>query len=197
MKKWEKVLVTLYRLSGESSSAISYEDIVVEAYKTYPDDFALRGYPSYPDASDIHKPLYNSLKARGLVRVSNKTFRLTDAGEHVAEKLLGSSSEPALGVRLTRKQAQAVARYTRSAAAELVTTGQEDQLIDVDCQRFYGFAAWTKPRDARALREEFLAVLTVLRSVNAAEANLLERTDTTIYSRFTHLFEGITDGHST
>lgn len=195
MKKWEKVLVTLYRLTGKNGRAVSYEDLVVEAFKAYPEDFALRGYPKYPDASDIHKPLYNLLKPRGLVRISNKTFRLTEAGGQAAEELLGKSGKQTSGSRLTRRQTQAAERYARSAAVELVTSGKDDQLIDVDCQRFYGFAAWTKPREAQALRAEFLAFLEALRLVDAAKARVLERTDETLYSQFRHLFEGAIDGH--
>lgn len=197
MRRWEKVLVALYRISDNNGKAISYEDLVVAAFKAYPDDFALRGYPQYPDASDIHKPVYQILKPRGLVRISNKTFHLTEAGRQAAGALLSDDSGTYSGVRLTRRQAKALDRYMRSSAVKLVAGGEEDELIDVDCQRFYGFAAWTRPRDAKALREEFRSVLTIALDLAADGSELLERTDSALYTRFQHLFEGSDNGNST
>ena len=195
MRRWEKVLIALYRLSDNNGKAISYEDLVVGAYKAYPDDFALRGYPEYPDASDIHKPVYQILKPRGLVRISKKTFHLTESGRHAAEKLIRPAGTSSPGIRLTRKQTQAIDRYMRSAAVRLVSEGEQDELIDVDCQRFYGFAAWTKPREATALREEFRSVLDSFSTVDAQKAELLRHTDEELYSQFRDLFEEFADGN--
>ena len=194
MRRWEKVLIALYRLSDINGKAISYEDLVVGAFKAYPEDFGLRGYPEYPDASDIHKPVYQTLKPRGLVRISNKTFHLTEAGRQAAEKLSGITGTSSSGVRLTRKLTQAIDRYMRSAAVKLVTDGEQSELIDVDCQRFYGFASWTKPREASALREEFQSALETISSVDAQKAEILRRTDVELYSRFSDLFEEVSDG---
>lgn len=197
MRRWEKVLVALYGLSDNNGKAISYEDLVVAAFKAYPDDFALRGYPQYPDASDIHKPVYQVLKPRGLVRISNKTFHLTESGRRAAEKLTIPTGMSSPGIRLTRKQTQAIDRYMRSAAVSLVSKGEQNELIDVDCQRFYGFAAWTKPREANALREEFRSVLDTLATVDAQKADLLRLTDEELHSRFRDLFEELANGNRT
>jgi len=70
----EKILVAMSRLANGSTKPLKYEDIVVQAFEMFPKDFALRGYPNYPDSSDIHKPLYGILKRRGLVRAAHKTF---------------------------------------------------------------------------------------------------------------------------
>ena len=105
--------------------------------------------------------------------------------------------ETSSALRPTRRQAQAIDRYMRSAAVKLVAGGEEDELIDVDCQRFYGFAAWTKPREAKALREEFRSVLAIAWSVDARKSKILQRTDTALYTRFQYLFEGSDNGNST
>lgn len=188
MNRSEKVLLTLYRLSQDSDRSIQYEDLVVAAYKAFPEDFSLRGYPEYPDASDIHKPIYNYLKPRGLVRVANKNFKLTEAGRRTAQSLIQASTATERH-RLTRHQEMAVERHLRSAAVMLVDKGELDQLIDTDCQRFYGFAPWTKPKEASALREELLDLLDALKFINADKAGLLLRADLALYGRFRHLFE--------
>ncbi len=62
----EKILVAMYALTDGETRMLSYEDIVVKAFELFPDEFALRGYPNFPDASDIHKPLYGPLRRAGL-----------------------------------------------------------------------------------------------------------------------------------
>ena len=47
--KPEKILAVMFDLSKAESKALQYEDIVVEAFKRYPEDFQLRGYPHYPE----------------------------------------------------------------------------------------------------------------------------------------------------
>ena len=61
MERPQKILLTMLELSGGTTKSLKYEDIVVGAFKKFPDEFALRGYPEYPDSSDIHKPLYASV----------------------------------------------------------------------------------------------------------------------------------------
>lgn len=191
MTKAEKILSTLARLCQETDSAITYEDLVVAAFETYPGDFSLRGYPHYPDASDIHKPIYNHLKPQGLVRVSNKTFRITEAGLEAARRLSFASNVeyPEDDRRLTRSQERALRRYEKSSAVQLMSAGKEDDLIDTDCQRFYGFAPWSSPSEASARRQEFLTILDILEQLDTPTASILRTTDQELTSRFGFLLD--------
>src|SRR5690242_7249731 len=83
----EKILIAMYELASNGAGFLKYEDIVVRAFEMFPEEFALRGYPQYPDSSDIHKPLYGALKKNGWVRSSNKAFGLTPLGIERAERL--------------------------------------------------------------------------------------------------------------
>src|SRR5687768_6324691 len=87
----QKILVAMFLLSEGSTKPLKYEDIVVKAFLKFPDDFALRGYPEYPDSSDIHKPLYGVLKRQGLIRSGDKSFSLTERGVTEAARLLGKA----------------------------------------------------------------------------------------------------------
>src|SRR5216684_120989 len=91
LSKPQKILAIMFDLCNGQSKALQYEDIVVAAFKKYNEDFQLRGYPQYPDSSDIHKPLYQ-MKRAGLVRAANKTFQLTPQGFDVARQLLHSET---------------------------------------------------------------------------------------------------------
>ncbi len=87
LSKPQKILAVMFELCRGEHKALQYEDIVVAAFKRYPEDFQLRGYPQFPDSSDIHKPLYK-MKGEGLVRSANKTFELTERGIEVAARLV-------------------------------------------------------------------------------------------------------------
>src|SRR5438876_10803901 len=88
LSKPQKILAVMFDLCDGQQKALLYEDIVVASFKRYPEDFQLRGYPQYPDSSDIHKPLYK-MKRDGLVRSANKSFMLTPRGIDVAREMAG------------------------------------------------------------------------------------------------------------
>ena len=83
-----------------------YEDLVLQAWRDYPEAFSLRNHPEYPDASDIHKKLYQSLRSNGfVVSLGNKFFRLTEEGVANASALArtGLSDSRTIGTRLSRE----------------------------------------------------------------------------------------------
>ncbi len=141
----EKILVAMLDLGGGGTKALKYEDIVVRAFDLYPDEFALRGYPQYPDSSDIHKPLYGPLKKDGFVRAGNKTFALTARGVEAARQLSaaagGDAREAARdGNRMTRDIKAEVDRMMASPATKLFANGDHSRILDTD---FFNFAGCT------------------------------------------------------
>ena len=159
----EKILVAMNQLSRGSRKALEYEDIVVAAWKLFPEDFGLRKYVrEYPDASDIHKPLYGPLKSRGLVLSGHKKFRLTEKGIAYAAELdkvrqgllpldqIGSG--PTVTDRLSRDKESELRRICETDAFKLFATGQREKILDSD---FYSYLAAT----VRTGRHEFLGRL--------------------------------------
>ena len=63
----EKVLVALYRAANGTTAQVPYEEIVIQAWRDFPQTFSLRNHPEHPDSSDIHKRIYQTLKPKGLV----------------------------------------------------------------------------------------------------------------------------------
>ena len=152
----QKILVAMLKLSGSTTKSLKYEDIVVKAFELFPDEFALRGYPKFPDSSDIHKPLYGVLKRGGMVRAANKTFRLTPRGVETAQKLIavaGQTLDQARSAdRMTRNVRAEVDRMLSSAAYQLFRDGHPDKILDTD---FYSFLGST----VRTPRNDFLGRL--------------------------------------
>lgn len=138
--KPEKILIAMYAISKGKTTPCRYEDIVVKAFKMFQKDFQLRGYPKYPDSSDIHKPLYGTLKSKGLVRSANKTFMLTEKGISLAASLTGNVSaseyDDAKKRRLTRDMEQEIIRVRQSEACKLYFSDKKDAILDTD---FYGY----------------------------------------------------------
>jgi hypothetical protein len=145
LTKPQKILAILYELSAGRSKALSYEQIVVKAFEKYPADFQLRGYPQYPDSSDIHKPLY-AMKKRGLIRSANKTFELTPKGLEIASKLV--YSEPSKNTqRLTKSEQLEISRITNSDGFHLFVVNRKEEILDTDFYEYLGVSVRTPKND--------------------------------------------------
>lgn len=145
----QKILVAMHRLSQGRAVLLDYDDIVVEAFKMFPDEFALRKHPEYPDSSDIHKPLYGALKKQGMVRSADKRFALTPRGVEAAERLIAVAgnlleSAPSPG-RLTRDVEDQIDRMLASDAFRLFRDSEQDRILDTDFYAFLGCTVRTEP----------------------------------------------------
>lgn len=140
LTKPQKILAVMFELCEGRPRALQYEDIVVAAFERYPQDFQLRGYPQYPDASDVHKPLYE-MKQQGLVRSANKTFELTPRGLEVAAGFVHSAHERK--DRLTKLEEAEIARIVQSAAFGLFQQGRKDAILDTDFYEYLGVTVRT------------------------------------------------------
>jgi hypothetical protein len=140
LSKPQKILAVMLDLCKGEPKALQYEDIVVAAFKHYPEDFQLRGYPQYPDSSDVHKPLYE-MKQQGLLRSANKTFELTARGLEVAAKLMHSENENK--DRLTKLEESEIKRIVNSAAFSLFQEGKKDSILDTDFYEYLGVTVRT------------------------------------------------------
>jgi len=140
LSKPQKILAVMYELCQGDATALQYEDIVVAAFKRYPEDFQLRGYPQYPDSSDVHKPLYE-MKQQGLLRSANKTFELTPRGLEVASRLVHSERENK--DRLTKLEQSEINRIVNSAAFKLFQEGSKESILDTDFYEYLGVTVRT------------------------------------------------------
>lgn len=147
----EKILVAMHELAEGGTGFLKYEDIVVKAFEMFPDEFALRGYPQFPDSSDIHKPLYGVLKRQGLIRSANKTFALTALGTERATRLMAHAGkaiqQPRSADRLTRAEDAEIERVLKSAAMMLFLDGKRDRVLDTDFYAFLGCTVRTPRND--------------------------------------------------
>lgn len=146
-ERQEKILRAIFEVANGTTRVCSYEDIVVQAWKMWPEEFGLRGYVhEHPDSSDLHKPLYGPLKREGLVRSANKKFGLTERGlAAVGRSRSGSRPMLADRGRLERDQKAEVLRLVDRPALRLLPNPEE--LLDTDLYDFYGVTVRTKPAE--------------------------------------------------
>jgi hypothetical protein len=155
MTQPDMILVSMYRVSNGTINRIPYEDLVLQAWRDFPTAFSLRNHPEHPDASDVHKKLYGTLKTSGsIVALGNKVFRLTDKGLERARALANAlKATPASQVedntRLARDQRNFLDHAIRSRAYETWRNGQKNRLVDYDARVFFQFSIGTTPKDRR------------------------------------------------
>ncbi len=186
----------MWKLSGGKTASLKYEDIVVQAFKLFPEEFALRGYPEFPDSSDIHKPLYGVLKRGGMVRSANKTFSLTQRGietaRRIAEAVGKKAQRPQSADRMTRDVQLEVERMVGSAAFKLHLEGKDPKILDTDFYAFLGCTVRTPRNDFLGrLRATDEAIKTSLRlnQPDAETARALSSLWSTLNSQFRDVVE--------
>jgi len=149
LSRGEKILLVLYELANKSRKSIRYEDIVVRAFETYPDDFHLKGYPQFPESGDlVHKPLYD-YKKKGLVLAGKKMFALTEKGLVAVERLKGAISGHSIAntERMSRDIEKEVARISRTPGFELFVNGENESIVDTDFYDYIGVTVRTSRND--------------------------------------------------
>jgi DNA-binding PadR family transcriptional regulator len=173
----------MYRLSPEGQKFLKYEDIVVGAFESWPKDFQLAGHPQYPDASDLHKPLYDRLKKQGYVESSAKQFRLTPKGFQLAQRLEDPKAAPGAR-RLDRETRELVERLRTSDAVRIVATEQYPRLLDTHFHSFFRTSPRLTGGDFTSRLEATKFAVEEAAACGEPDAELLARTRAALLEKF-------------
>ncbi|MCD6500783.1 hypothetical protein J7K42_02060 [bacterium] len=77
----------LFSLYSSSEGKCSFEKLVKESFNRFPKVFALKGYPQWPDARKLDRPL-RTLRKRKLIKGDPKiSFSLTLQGKKIAQEI--------------------------------------------------------------------------------------------------------------
>jgi hypothetical protein len=126
------------------------EDLVVSAWKAYPDTFGLPGHTGqrgerlYPDSNRVFAEIMGSkpIRQKGwLMKVGNKLYQLTEAGRQHGASLSGSESTGAEKIALGRERREEIERLLRSKAAEKFRNGGADEITFHDACGFWKISA--------------------------------------------------------
>ncbi len=191
----ELVLLAIYRTSNGISVRVPFEEIVIRAWKDFPNEFSLNNYPQYPDSYPVSKRLTSDLiTGRLVISVSKEIYKLTEKGLESAKEIEDriSSEEPrkVSSEKLLNREQQAIMKYTsRTRTFSSWKLGNKDDLIDFDARMFFQFSTGT------ALKERKRRVETVEEAIDRAvllqlkDADALKELCDFLVQKFSHLLE--------
>lgn len=144
----DKILLAALDLVRLDKTEFSAEDLVVAAWKKYPDTFGLAGYVTkegvakYPDSNRVFAEIMGSkpLRKQGHVRkVGRKLYELTDVGRDKAEFLAGIDAENTPSkASLPRSIEIELRRLLSSRVIEKLVSGQNEDISFYDACTFWG-----------------------------------------------------------
>ena len=143
LSKAEKLLVAAGRLLSTGKVEFSSEDLVVSAYESFPDEFAMKGYPQFTDSNPVLTQLMGKkavLIVRGWIeKVGTKKYRLTPKGLDDLNDFQGAQSVE--HEKLDRLRDEAMGSLLTSAAFGLAMEGKEEEVTFHQFCRLVGLTA--------------------------------------------------------
>ncbi len=144
----DKLLLAAYDLEERGQRPFTAEDLVVGAWRKFPDTFGLAGYQDeegrlcHPDSNRVFAEIMGSkpIRKKGfLKKVGNKMYQLTEAGREHARYLLASGTEsPVQKAGLARETKEQLRRLLASRAVEKVKNNRLGDLTFYDACAFWG-----------------------------------------------------------
>ena len=165
----EKLLLAGYNLECKGRCPFSAEDLVVAAWRKYPDAFSLAGYRDdngrlmYPDSNRVFAEIMGSkpIRKRGfLVKVGRKMYRLTEAGREHAQLL--SSRQSLSQVKkagLARDTQYELKRLLSSKAVEKYKDGSVEEITFYDACSFWGISPRSTAIEFKGRVANFLGIV--------------------------------------
>lgn len=153
----KKILATMYLISEGSAKPVKFEDLVVEIFKAYPNDFHLPGYKQFPDPESVRRPMHEFRKI-GLINMGNKVYSLTEMGMEHAKQILESieGKKTTSTTRILPKFAQGEINRIKSTEGFLLfSKGQNKKITETD---YYNYVGVTP----RTLKSDFAGRLSIV-----------------------------------
>lgn len=149
----DKLLLAANDLEQAGRKDFSAEDLVVAAWRKFPDVFGLSGHldekgqPLYPDSNRVFAEIMGSkpIRERGLLsKVGNKMYQITDAGREYARSLNSttavSSENRVTKAGLARPTIEALKKLLASKAVEKSKNNRLDDITFYDACAFWGIS---------------------------------------------------------
>lgn len=190
----EKVLLSMHKVSNGTYERVAFEDIVLQAWRDFPENFSLPNHPEYPDAAIVSKRLYGDLITKRLVvSLRNGVYRLSDKGLLESQKILNLTSPrddiPKNNVQLNRDEEQFLDNALRSKTFSVWKMGNKDDLIDYDVRVFFQFSTGTPIRERKRRLESAREVIEKALALNMPDAIDLKGLFHFLIEKFPQLFQ--------
>jgi len=197
----EMILLALYRASKSLGNRVPFEEIVLQAWKDFPEKFSLNNHPEYPDSYPVNRRLSSDLLTSGFViSLRKQVYRITEKGMEVAkeldvrsvaknkDKVKNKGAIPVV-VRLNREQEDFLQYATRSRAFLTWRQGKKKDLIDYDARMFFQFSTGTPVRERKRKVENAREAIEKAVTLGMGEAAALNDLFQFMTKNFSELFE--------
>lgn len=187
--KKDKTLITLFKISEGKKKPVHYEDLLVESFISFKNDFQLKKYPDYPDSDVFRYIIYFQLKPAGFIRIANKQCMLTDLGIDECKKLLGEKYDTER-TELTQPDKE-IQRLIHLPGFIMYQGKKHDKIIDQDFFDFYKSSVRTKPLELLGNINQIDSSIVAYMKTNKRISKTLQEYSVFLRNSFIHLLEGI------
>jgi len=146
----EKIIISAYDVEESGHKPFSAEDLIVMAWKNFPDAFGLSGYfdkegkKIYPDSNRVLVEIMGSksIRKRGLlIKVGCKMYQLTESGYQYASFIKTRlNQEKSEKTSLSRNIEKEFNRLLNTKAVKKFQNGKVDELTFYDLCGFLGIS---------------------------------------------------------
>lgn len=144
LSKSEKILIAINELekTRKAGSKITKEMMVVKAWKMFPSEFSMQGYPQYPNA-DISKYVTKLFK-ENLLRGGFYDYKITEKGRKYVERITSKRKEKIKPIKASidvpRYIKSEIIRITNTKMFKYFTEGERN-FLESDLFEFLGTSA--------------------------------------------------------
>lgn len=146
MGQSELILISIFKACKGEKKPVEFENVVVEAFKIFPNIFHLKGFKAYPDSAKIEKRIYDRLKPNGFVITAGRKVEMTEYGMEKARFLVGKMNgvdNIKLSDTLTDRELLHYRKLLGLDGFILFSNDNNSKLLDVDIYEFYNISART------------------------------------------------------
>jgi hypothetical protein len=190
----ELVLLAIYRTSNRISVRVPFEEIVIRAWKDFPDQFSLNNYPQYPDSYPVSKRLTSDLiTGRFVISVSKEIYKLTEKGlesaKEIEDRVSGEEPRKVSAEKfLNREQQEIIKTLSRTRTFSSWKQGKKDDLIDFDARMFFQFSTGTALKERKRRVESVKEAIDKAVLLQVRDANTLKELCDFLMGKFPNLF---------
>ena len=171
----EKLLLAAHDLEKQGRRPFSAEDLVISAWRRFPDAFGLAGYHDesgqlrYPNSNRVFAEIMGSkpIRKKGLlIKVSRRMYQLTEAGQEQVKLLQERRSKTHIKrAGLARETEKELKRLFASKALDKFRNNRSEELTFYDACAFWGISPRSSAIELEGRIANLLAVVESARRI--------------------------------
>lgn len=144
LSRAEKLLIAAGKLVEAGQEEFTAEDLVVSAFRSFPENFALKGHSEYPNSNPVLTQIMGKsapLIIRGWIeKTGTKRYRVTPKGVDEI-RALQNNQGGAVYANIERRREESLGGLLGSVAYDQWKSGQRDKVTFHQFCRFAGLSA--------------------------------------------------------